>query len=897
MLTPKEKLKKKFSQEYKKYYLVKTFKEEGFQRKICKNCGNAFWTLQKERTNCPNPPCETYGFIGEKLTKKRSYVDTWKDIEKFFVKNMHASISSYPVVCRWFPGLYFTVASIVAFQRSVAGKTVFEFPANPLIIPQQCLRFNDIPNVGVTGRHGTNFVMIGQHSLYDEKNGYWKDECIDLDFRLLTKVFGIAKEEINFVEDVWVGPNAFGYSLEYYVRGLELGNAVFTEFVGTPENYRQMDYKVIDMGAGLERFAWLSQSTPTAYDATFGKTIAALKKKIDYDKKLFQEYAKIAGGLNLDEIADIREAKKIVADKLDIDVEELVRITRPVEAVYAIADHTKTLLYAISDGALPSNVGGGYNLRIVLRRALGFIDEFDFDIDLYNVCKMHARELKYFKKFSLDSLQDILETEKKRFYETKSKNRKLIETLIEKERIDGEKLVVLYESHGITPELIEEIAKEKGIEIELPASIYVKMTEKHMAEKQEQKEEIDVSGIEKTALLFYTKPKDIKFTAKVLKIISSNVVLERTLFYPEGGGQAADQGFINGCRVYDTQKIGGVVLHKLEKITFKEGSNVIGEIDWPLREQHMKHHTAIHIINGSAREVLGNHVWQSGSAKTKEKAHLDITHYKGISNEEVDKIESLANNIVKKKLPVKKQVIPRAEAEKKYGMRIYQGGVVPEKNLRIIEISGGGFHDVEACGGTHCSNTKEVGKILVTSTERIQDGVVRITIVAGRRAEEYLEEKKALLKEIEEILGVKGVETINAAQKLFDEWKNQRKKEKRFLEKMAENITDYLESRFVKNILIEKIDIGDDPKKLQNISRLISKEDKIIILFGLTDEKINVFASVGKNTKINAGKIVKEICQKLGGKGGGSSLVAQGFGINKEKLDVVIEELKRELHG
>lgn len=897
-MTPKEKLKKKFSQEYKKYYLVKTFEEEGFVRKVCRNCGNAFWTLQKERETCPNPPCETYGFIGEKLTKKRSYIDTWKDIEKFFVKNGHASIPSYPVVCRWFPGLYFTVASIVAFQRSVGGKTVFEFPANPLIIPQQCLRFNDIPNTGVTGRHLTNFVMIGQHSLYDGKNGYWKDECIELDFELLTKTFKIPKEEINFVEDVWIGPNAFGYSLEYYVRGLELGNAVFTEFVGTPENYRPMDYKVIDMGAGLERFAWLSQGTPTAYDATFGKTIATLKKKINYDKKLFEEYAKIAGGLNLDEMANIKKAKKIVADKLDIDVEELIRITRPVEAIYAIADHTKTLLYAISDGALPSNVGGGYNLRIVLRRALGFIHEFDFDIDLYNVCKMHAKELKKFKSFSLDSLQDILETEKKRFYETKSKNRKLIETLIEKERIDEEKLVMLYESHGVTPELVEEIAKERGVAIELPANFYVKMTEKHMSERQEEKEEIDISGIEKTNLLFYVKPKDIKFTANVLKIIDSNVVLDRTLFYPEGGGQAADQGFINFCRVYDVQKIGSVVLHKLEKITFKEGDNVNGEIDWPLREQHVKHHTAIHIINGAARKVLGNHVWQSGSAKTKEKAHLDITHYKALTDEEVDTIERLANEIAEKKLRVNKKVVPRIEAENKYGMRIYQGGVVPERNLRIIEITDGKkLFDVEACGGTHCNTTNEVGKIMVISMERIQDGVVRITIVAGRRAEEYLKEKKALLKEIEEILGVKGVETINAAQRLFKEWKNQRKKEKRFLEKMAENITDYLESRFVKNILIEKIDIGDDPKKLQNISRLISKEDRVIILFGLTDEKINVFASAGKNAKISVGKIVTEICKKLGGKGGGSPLVAQGFGIDKEKLDDIIEELKRELHG
>ncbi|UCD02908.1 MAG: hypothetical protein JSV63_03955 [Candidatus Aenigmatarchaeota archaeon] len=270
-MNAKEKLKRDFSQSPDKYYRVKLFDELGFMRRKCPKCGSYFWTLDKDIKICPNPPCTEYSFIENPPIRKMDYIETWRVIEKFFVKNKHESVPSYTVVCRWFPGLFFTVASIVAFQRSVAGKTVFEMPAERIIIPQVCLRFSDIENVGVTGRHMTNFIMIGQHSIYEKVNGvqkgYWKDTCIDLDYRLLTEALGVKPEKVSFLEDVWVGPNAFGYSLEYFTEGLELGNAVFTEFVGTPEKYKHMGYRVIDMGAGLERFTWLSQGTPTAYDA------------------------------------------------------------------------------------------------------------------------------------------------------------------------------------------------------------------------------------------------------------------------------------------------------------------------------------------------------------------------------------------------------------------------------------------------------------------------------------------------------------------------------------------------------------------------------------------------------------------------------------------------------
>ncbi len=892
----KEQLKKKFSKDYKKYYQVELFREKGFRRYQCIKCSKHFWSLV-ERKTCPDSTCQKYEFIG-KRTKNTDYIATWKTIEKFFVKKKHKSIGSYPVVCRWFPGLYYTVASIVAFQRSVAGKTVFEFPANPLIIPQQCLRFNDIPNVGVTGRHNTNFIMIGQHSLYDGVNGYWKDVCVDLDFQLLTKALGIKPEEIAFMEDVWLGPNAFGYSLEYFVKGLELGNAVFTEFLGTPENYAQMDSKVVDMGAGLERFTWLLNGTPTCYDAIFGPLMSELKKKTDYDKEFFEKYAIIAGSLELDGVADQRLAKKHIASQLNVSIDALQEKTGPVEAVYAIADHSRTLLYSVTDGLLPSNVGGGYNLRIVLRRALSFISQYKIDTDLYELCTKHAKYLAKLKpeaKESLGELEDILTVEKERFKSMKKRGRALIENILEKNiELDNKQLGELYESHGITPELIAEVSEELGIHAKLRPDFYTALSEKHMKEK-EKKEFIDVSDLPKTALLFYDDHDMSEFTAKALKIMDNKyVVLDKTAFYGRAGGQEPDTGFINGCRVYDAEKIAGVIVHAVENISFKEGDVVTGVVDWERRQQIAVHHTAVHVVNGAARHVLGNHIWQAGAHKNEKRAHIDITHYKPLSAQEIEKIEEVANSVVKRALKVKKQVMSRQKAEELYGMKIYQGGAIPEKELRInsIQDKNGKIFDVEACSGTHLDNIKLLSNVVITSAERIQDGVVRLTLVAGPAAMLYIEEKKRTIAQLKRILATDEEHLVVAAKQLFENWKNSMKSREKQMDEQSLKLAGELENKVVRNVLIEKT-VGDR-ELLQKTSKLLSRKDRIIVLFGV-GEKIVVFCSVGESTGADAGEITRKTCEKLGGRGGGTKALGQGIGSDKSKLDETMKTLWKEL--
>lgn len=770
---------KKFQSTPEKYWQVELFKQKGFVRKQCTSCGKFFWTLDNNRSLCDDQPCRTYEFIGNPPTSKRlGYVEAWKTVEKFFVSKGHQSIRRYPVVCRWYP-LYFNIASIIDFYRIENGNLTFEFPANPLIVPQFCLRFNDIPNVGVTGKHSTVFCMLGQHSLYDGKQGYWKDRCIELDFELLTKELGIKPEEITFMEDMWVGPSAFGPSLEYFVRGLELGNAVFTEFVGTMDNYKETREKVIDMGAGLERFAWITQGTPTHYDVTFGPVIKFMVKELGLkpDWEFFKRYSALSGTLNIDEVKNFNKAKEAIAKQLGVTVDALNVKVKQLEAIYAIADHTLALTFAISDGALPSNVGGGYNLRVILRRAFSFLDENKWALDLTKISETHAKHLRDMAPElgeHVNEISAIFDVERKRFSSSKMRAQTIVQNIVQKgETIDESKLIQLYDSEGITPELV----KEYKTDLKVPDDFYIKVTERHMREKEEAKLMTDVSGLPSTQLLYYEDQKKFEFTAKILKTIDNQwIVLDKTYFYPEGGGQKADMGFIGSATVADVQKIGNVVLHKVIGLV-KEGEEVVCKVNSFRRETLMRHHTATHIVNAAARMILGSHVWQNSTEKNTDKARLDITHYDALTPEQVEAIENKANEIVSKGYNVFIKWLPRQEAEKSYGFRIYQGGYAPGKQVRVVSI--GRDVDVEACGGTHVEKTKEVGYILMLRAKRIQDGVVRLEYASGLVAEKYLKEDGQALKETAQLLKIKDDDVPKAVEDLFNKWKQLRKEVKK----------------------------------------------------------------------------------------------------------------------
>lgn len=765
----KKALLSEFQKSPEKYWKVGLFDEAGFERKTCRRCGKGFWTLGAAE-ECPEH--EEYDFIGKRAAKAEwDYVESWKEFEKFFNKRGHSTVPRYPVISRWHPTLFFTQASIQDFQRFDGDVMEFDYPANPLVVPQVCLRFNDIENVGITGRHMTCFVMAGQHAFNDPSgDGYWKDRCIELNFEFLSGVAGVPKEEITYVEDLWAmnDMSAFGPSLETYSRGLEIVNSVFMQFQGLGSSYKELPMKVIDVGWGFSRLPWLVRGTPTIYDAAFGPVVERLKKKLslDYDENFFRRYSTVSKNLDIDDVPDLKKAREETAKKLGVDAGVLEEKIGPMEAAYAVLDHTRALAFAIADGGLPSNVGGGYNLRVIARRALSFIDKYRWEIRLDDAALWHAEYLK--KMFpellrSEDEIVKVLRVEEKKYKQNRERTKKLVESFHGRE-ISSEELVKLYDSEGINPEQL-------GIEV--PPDFYDRVTEKHIAqEKEDFKTKLDVSALPPTEILYYNEPYIYEFEAKVIAVLKENfVILNQTAFYPTSGGQLHDTGTIDNLNVTEVFKVGKVIVHRLFG-AIKPGKSVKCVVDKSRREKLMRHHDAVHIVNGATKEVLGGHVNQAGAEKDVDKARLDITHYEALTDEEVEKIEKVANEIVQKGIAIRKHEMPRGKAEQSYGFRIYQGGYVPSKEIRVVEIPG---FDIEACGGTHGINTGDVGPIKIIKTKKIADGLVRIELKAGDVAIEYLREKEKLLEEVAGELKVEEEEVPNAVKKLFETWKKLRK--------------------------------------------------------------------------------------------------------------------------
>jgi alanyl-tRNA synthetase len=890
----KKEILEKFSADPQRYYNVNLFEDQGFERKSCNICNRFFWTLDSERDKCPDHSEDTYSFIGEPPTSKRfDYTQAWKEVESFFVKNNHTSINRYPVVCRWRDDLYFTIASIVDFQRVMGSKVVFEFPANPLVVPQTCLRFKDLENVGVTGRHFSSFCMIGQHSIPNE-SGYWKDECVNLDFNLLTQQFGIAKKEITFVEDVWEGGGSFGSSLEYFVRGLELGNAVFTEFQGDLSNYKTLDQRIIDMGAGLERFAWITMGTPTAYDCCFGPITEKLIQDAGIDANssvLVPYFTEIAKNLELYD--DLSQVRKNTIKSTGLSDEQISRIITPLEGIYLIIDHIRTLIFAISDGALPSNVGGGYNLRIMLRRIVSTMDRLKLKFDLDEIIDIQIDYLKNtypeLEKTRQD-VKEIISIETGRYDSSKQRMQKIVSKLDQEPSVED--LIRLYESDGVTPEYL----KEMKVISEIPSTFYGKLADLHQSKKQREQESFSLEGIPDTELLFYgDDPRE--FDAKVLKSFENFVILDRTAFYARGGGQEPDHGKIGDCDIIDITKHGNIVVHKIKGDMPKDGETVSCVVDAKRRDGITKNHTSTHIINTSARSVLGSWVWQHSAFKEEDHARLDITHHSALTDEDVKKIEQAANSIVEKSIPVKIENFDRGTAEQKYGFRIYQGGVVPVKSVRIVSI---GDLDIEACGGTHVANTSDVEEIKITRTKRIQDGVVRIEFVSGESAKEFVRKKQqdSASKEKEEKL---------------KEQEKEKRIERRQLAKeripiIAKSLSECKEGiSTIEDIIIELTESGkanfcysisndyDDVFHI-GLGEALCKADARLVYCGLFEdgEKIRVIVHAGDeiSKEKSAGEIVRNISQILGGAGGGSSKFAQGGGTDKSKKEDAIKNAK-----
>lgn len=704
------------------------------------------------------------------------------------------SIPRYPIVARWRNDVDFTAAGIYCFQPyCVTGE--LDPPANPLIQPQFCARFNDLDNIGLTGRHYSGFTMLGiQVFNYPNDYKFFKDECVEFNFDWLTKELNIPKEEITFVEDVWAGGGNLGPSIEYFVRGLEVGNMVFMQYKTFPDGSREeLKIKVIDTGIGLERIPWLMNGTATSYMIVFKNAFEYLSEKlgISPDMEIWEKFGPYSSQLDVDEAEDIDKTWQQIADLLGKDLKEVRDLISPVKDMYIILDHTRTVMMTIIDGSLPSNVGGGGNVRNILRRVFailqkngwweklggmeGFLKIFDYHKqDVVGV----FGEFKEYKSFN-----EIIEVEYDRWSNTDEAMKDRLLKLLKKKKnvLTLNDWDLCMSSYGLPADTI---AKVSGLEI--PTNLYYFIDDKKSRiTKATPAVLYDTSHLPETENLYYKDHHCYDFDAKIqdvfMNVTEDNrqniVILDRSAFYPTSGGQIHDTGSIwiddKEYQVLNVEKVGKSVLHILKPELSGDKEDYIGKevkchIDETRRAQLRSNHTGTHIVFAACRQVLGPHVWQNGAKKTLEMAHLDITHYKSLTREQELLIENQANRIICQSTKINKYLMSKTDAEKEFGFSLYQGGIVPGNELRIVNIEG---VDTEACCGTHCDNTSEVGWIKMINSRRISDGIVRLYYIANEKAMERMNKETMLLQDLCKLWGVDQSQIFTTAKRFFEEYK------------------------------------------------------------------------------------------------------------------------------
>lgn len=824
--------------ELQKLLQLKFFEREGFKRRKCNICGSFFW-IKGDEERCGDAPCVSYSFIGNPIGKKSDLHSMRQKFLSFFERNGHKIIDRYPVVARWRDDIYLTIASIANFQPHVTSGMV-KPPANPLVISQPSIRLNDLEEVGKSGRHLTLFEMMGHHAFNNHEKIYWTEETVEYCNRFMEEI-GI--ENVIYKEAEWAGGGNAGACLEVLCRGLEIATLVFMnlreekdgEFLIKGERYAKMPIQVVDTGYGLERLVWLTNGSKTVYDAIF-------------------KYA-------VDEILEKAKVPRM-------------------EEIYAIADHARCITFMLSDGIIPSNSGAGYLARLVIRRALRFMKKISYEGSLFDVVSLHINEMgKDFPelKNSKSRIKEILEIEEEKFDSIVQRGKAILSRY---KKIGIEELIELYDSHGIHPEIVKEITH-----VEIPEKFESMVAERHLKSREEKEEEKFYPY--KTLKIYYEMPYEKEFDARVIFKGENFVILDKTLFYPEGGGEKSDTGYLiqndKKARVIKVEKAGDAILHYIEG-DIEEGE-VKGIIDWERRYSMMIHHTATHIINYSARSILGEHVWQAGSELDENEARLDITHYKRISEEEAKRIEKVANEVVRKGIEVRKGFYERNEAEKKYGMRIYQGGAPKSGVVRIVEIQG---VEAEACGGMHINNTCEAGLIKIIGIERVQDGVERIRFCAGERAIEYVQNQEYVIKKLVEILDAQRDKIVESVVKMEKENKDLRKELKRLQEKFGKEKAE--EWGGIKIIVEENL----QPSSIKELT----KEKAVVVSASLREENAIITVACSSDVALDCSKIAKEIIEKFNGRGGGKKTIAQ-VGIDANRVDEVkekiVEMVKREI--
>ncbi|MBG46409.1 MAG: alanine--tRNA ligase [Euryarchaeota archaeon] len=938
---------------------LQVFHDNGYTRRQCRVTELWFWSSDPSRDTCGDTEVDEYTFIGAPIIDGFSQLGRdLKDAMReefigFFEQREHTRVEPYPVLARWRDDIHLTIASIADFQPHVTSGEV-EPPANPLTISQPCIRLNDIDAVGRSGRHLTTFEMMAHHVFNRPDEGkmyYWMEECVKHCHDLLCITFGIDPTEITYVENPWSGGGNAGAAVEVIVGGLELATLVFMNLEEHEDGdveikgvkYTEMPLQIIDTGYGLERFCWAAAGTPTIYESIYPESVAWLKEQVGFSAEMFDmtqsdldsllgEMSRLFGIMNIEIGSDGDRMREVFLTRLgerghSIDSEMFAAITEPLSKIYAIPDHMHALVNMLGDGLVPSNAKAGYLARMIARRVLRMRDDLGLDVSLSDLALQHL-EVNYSTdrmKQTQEGLVTILKGEEERYDEMLRKGMQVVKTAIkdiakDSTELPDEILFTINDSHGISPDLVMNIANDLGWKnLVLRTGFNAEMAERHAAmAKAAAKTTTAKLLVEKvpelpaTIALYYEDVSLQNFEASVLACLplvgddlpegaTHGIVLDRTCFYPEGGGQEGDYGSLTcdsaSHSIFDTQKVGELVVH-LSSGPFEVGDMVHGELDWSRRRQLMDHHTSVHIVGGAARRLLGPHIYQAGANKSVESARLDITHYRRLTRSDLDQIEALSNEVVQNVSRTEKMTLDRKDADRKFGFDLYQGGAPKGSDIRILRIAD---HDIQACGGTHHDEPGRIGQIRIVRSNAVQDGVERLHIVAGQAAMEHARNQEAILRNASEVFQVPVDELPATANRFFVEWKEQRKRIENLEAEIVRLRTsgggdDMAEVDGVRIVIME---VDGDLKQMTKMLKELTLDDSkpTLAVLGSTEGGGKLMVATTEGTiaseKYNAVDILRGISSHINGGGGGRPTFAQGGGSNPDGLADALEAAKQ----
>ncbi len=783
------------------------FSKENFSKKKCVKCGSYFWTKDSERESCGDPPCDSYSFIGKSPVERPYSLKEMRDQFISFFSNTHLFIKPYPVVPRWRDDVLLVNASIYDFQPHVTSGRV-KPPGNPLVMSQPSIRMTDIDLVGKTGRHLTSFEMLCHDAFnYPDKPVYWKEETTRYCYDFLVKDLRVNPLLITFKEKPWSGGGNGGNAFEVFVSGLEVATLVFMDLKEDPygqieiegRSYSKMDISIVDTGYGLERLVWLSQGTPTVYQAIMPDVIEYLFKisgSTSISDELLSVFSKEAA--LIEPFSKEKLLKRVKTSLMrNSDVEEdfssINTAFEKVRAIFTLADHAKTLMFMFSDYIIPSNVKVGYLSRLLIRRSFRMMDDLKLNLELGDLIMMHRNNMiDIVPDFPQAFMNTIMSLEKTKYNDLKSHAAAVVERIFRKNgKLEDNDLVLLYDSFGIVPEQAKEIVKDKfGAEVSLPDEFNRLVVSRHDQGVKTSKVNEQFPDIF-TRPLYYDDTSISDFTSVVLFSNENNIITNQTAFYPEGGGQPCDTGYFDYGRtrvdVLKVEKFNHAIVHRLSS-PIPEKARISGHVDFWRRRRLMVHHTATHLLLGVCRMVLGKHVWQSSVQKGTEHSRLDITHYSKISESEIKEIEQTCLKFITENRTVRVRNIEWNKAIDKYGFRLFQGGVPDGKEIRVVEIDG---VDVEGCGGTHVSSTGELGFLKIIKTETIQEGIQRIIFSAGFAALDYVQDQYFTIKSIESKIPQSSGNLKDSIPRIIDEntqyKKSKVKQEKKLVEYLISN--------------------------------------------------------------------------------------------------------------